>query len=173
MPVLKAEAYHNVDETESAGAYARAWAMEGYLYSGDSKNITLTAILTGDVYEPDGSDTSITGITGSITIYGENSSYEYDTYLTLSDEVVGGSYTASIVFSVEDGDIFYLEAVLEAYGVLGGSYADAFSTLNVEFDDYTGLTAMSASAVPVPGSVFLLVSGMACIVGFGRGNKKG
>ena len=173
MPVLKAEAYHNLDETESAGAYARAYAMEGYQYSGQTKQVTLTAILTGDVFEPVGSDSAKTGIKGSMNVYGQNNSIFDSALLGLSDEVNGGEDIAAISFTVVDGDIFYLEGALETYGVLAGSYADAFSTLNFEFDSIDGLTALSdASAVPIPGSVLLLVSGMVCVVGFDRRFKR-
>ncbi len=173
MPVLKAEAYHNLDGTESAGAYARAYAMEGYKYSGETKQIKLTAILTGDVFEPEGSYSMLTGITASMYVYGENNSIFDGVNLRLSESVTGGMDTAYIEFTVNDGDIFYLEGVLESYGILAGSYADAFSTLNFEFDSTDGLTALSrAAAVPIPGSMLLLVSGMVCVVGFGRRFKR-
>jgi len=182
MPVLKAESYV-ASSDETWGTWTTAFAIEGYTYSGTgAQTFNLSASLTGDINNPYAGDPlNGTALRADIYIFNAENFvwctdpgtllYEYgattkaDPIEFSADETGHVSLTDSRSFSVEPGETFYLWAMLEAKAQWAPSYADAFSTLDLQFDSTEGLTPAS---VPVPGSVILLGSGLIGLIGLRR-----
>ena len=76
----------------------------------------------------------------------------------------------SVSFDIAAGDTFTIYAELTA--LTFGGYADAFSTLDMTFDDTSTLAALGPmSAVPVPAAAWLFASGLLGLIGMARRNK--
>ena len=71
--------------------------------------------------------------------------------------------TDSLSFDLSTGESIYLLALLESQAQREQSFADAFDTLSMEFEDGGGLLAQST--IPEPGTAGLValgVLGLAC-----------
>lgn len=184
-PTLKAEAYHT-SEPSLDGAYGSAFAIEAYQYNGlATLDLTLTGTLTGDLYKPSGSDDA-TGISAQIYIFKERNFYycgdigtllgEYlavskgDFSLGINETVTGGVDADSMTFTVDPGEIFYLWAELNTYGLWDNAYADAFSTLTLDFDQDGDLQAhaLGNPAVPIPSAILMIGPALLALIGLRR-----
>ena len=75
-----------------------------------------------------------------------------------------------VSFDIAAGDTFTIYAELKA--LTFGGYADAFSTLDMTFDDISNLAALGPMpAVPVPAAVWLFGSGLLGLIGIARRKK--
>lgn len=189
-PVLKAKAYHTDDGLN--GARGTAWAIEGYTYTGSStQNLSLAVDLTGSIYNPLDNKTWL--LAAVYVCNAANFVYctdlgklflEYEAtlingkfgeagasglYLGFNETVTNGSDSGNIDFDVDPGQQFYVWAYLHAQAEYDQSLADAYSTLTLEFDTTTNLTAQST--VPIPGAVWLLGSGLLGLVAVRRKRK--
>ncbi|MBU1055837.1 MAG: VPLPA-CTERM sorting domain-containing protein [Proteobacteria bacterium] len=176
---LKAKALHlsGLDN----GAWATAQAIQGYTYTGAaSTTLSLNAILTGSLYDPDASSRvylgadiyvyqpinfgyyydpgTLLGELGAKLFYDED--YENSTMgLEFSDTITDGSVSDSILLALDPGQSFYVVSILHARAVGSNSWADAYNTLNLTFDDTTDLV-LGATTVPIPGAIWLMGSGL-------------
>ena len=93
--------------------------------------------------------------------------YDLTTLQILND--TGGtlaSRTTTLSFNVNPGEIFYVWETLDTSARRDTRSADAFNTLTSEFDHPE--LVVSASNVPEPGSLMLLVCGFAALMGTSR-----
>jgi hypothetical protein len=172
LPVLKAEAYSS--NTGTGSAFATAFAVEGYTYlGGGSGDFTLDITLTGSVSDPTPADLDTT-LTATVYVFAEDPFefisdigtliFEYgavaldSTVLSISGNETNGLRTGAVSFSLAPGESVYLFTRLSADAERELSFADAFSTLTVDFQDPTGLSA--ASTVPEPTTLLLTGAGL-------------
>lgn len=181
LPVLK------VDTSSDLGrrAGADAFGVQGYSFSGaDGTSITLNIDLTGDIgdnptgYVSNTLKASIAVIKTSAldwlpefgTLVFEvapQGSSQGEEFLFLSSPGLNLSTTGSLTFTVDDGDDFYVVAELQANAQNG--FASSTNTLNMSFDNDTGLTAVEQTTViPVPAAVWLFASGLIGLIGIAR-----
>ena len=195
-PVLKAEAYAD-DLSDLSDPYIRggAYALQTYQnISGTTQTYTLNLNLDGDVLAAPGSsyiDAEVKIYSG-INIVSDYSSCDgaadwmagFGSWICgSSSEMTAGftpyiehaadgyqSISDTVSFDIAAGQTFTLYAELEA--LTFGGYADAFSTMSMNFDDTTNLAALGEmSAVPVPAAVWLFGSGLLGLVGVARRKK--
>lgn len=176
VPILKGEGYSTLSGQGSA--FSTAFAVEGYTYTGPgSKTFNLDITLTGSVVDstPADNDTFIRaqvyifepepfGFFSDLgTLIFEVGAQEIDsTTLTIFDEI-NAVRQGTLSFTLATGESVYLWALLDAEAQRDLSYADAFSTLGMGFQDDGGLVA--ASAIPEPATFSLValgVLGLAC-----------
>ena len=94
--------------------------------------------------------------------------------LGLFDTVTGGTDSDSIILNLEAGQSFFVVSSLAARASNSiGSWADAYSTLDLSFDDTTNLAlGAESTTVPIPGAIWLMGSGLIGLVGLGRKKLK-
>jgi hypothetical protein len=190
-PVLRAEAFAD-DLTSLSDPYinGEAYALQTYRNSsGTTQTYTLNLNLDGDVLDAPGSsyiDAEVGVFIGS-DIFASYTSCSPGTAQYLAGfnswacgaqvaagftpyiEISGGlqSISDTVSFDIAAGDSFTLYAELLA--LTFGGYADAFSTLDMTFDDTTNLIALGdMSPVPVPAAGWLFGSGLIALVGLSR-----
>lgn len=167
MPVLKAEGY--LKGAGNNGASGGGLAAELYTYTGAATaTLEINAALSGEVYDPEGRGSQVRARIyifeapnfvfcqdpGTIIYeYGAAEKASFELFLEEGDTLVQGSAT----FDVQPGETFVLWADLGAEAEWGTAYADAFSTLSLDFTDPTGLVALS----PEPASLALMLGGLA------------
>ena len=165
------------------GAFANAFGVQGYTYSGAGTSITLDFNLHGSVGD-NASGYVSNNLRADIAVITTSELGWYAHFPTLvyevanSSDVVGNeslfisnsgldqNAPGSITFDVFDGMDFYVVASMGATAKNG--FADASNTLTMQFEDDMGLTAASVSAVPVPASVWLFASGLVGLIGVAR-----
>lgn len=180
VPVLKARA-ESVDA--NGWVSGTALAVQGFQFTGaDGTLVTLDASLSGTVNNTSGSD--VTGLSVGLWLMRDTPSFSFPNpvagldglllelaLLPIADSMSWDALATGAVdrsttttdpsdqlsISLNNGDEFYLLAALVAAADGTGAYADAFSTLEMQFNT-TELVA--ASTVPVPGALWLLVSGL-------------
>ena len=182
------QAYAKADD--EGGAFALAMGVQGYTYAGQAKTITLDLNLSAVIN--DGSEGRAEALARVAVIF-TNDLFFSPFFGTLSEAAPSGSIretsqtvlriTSStngnfhqISFDVLPGDEFLVWAGLEAKAWRGAE-ADAFSTLTMNFDDPTGLSAAGAdsppvSAVPLPAGAWLFLSGLALLGGLRRRTRR-
>jgi len=188
-PVLKAEAFSD-DLTPMSDPFisADAYALQTYQNtSGALQNFTLNLNLDGDVLKAPGSsyiDAEV-GIFSGIDIVPDFSSCgggPSEWMAGFSSWICGGqiglgfltsieiasdgpqSFSDTVSFDIAAGDTFTIYAELRA--LTFGGYADAFSTLDMTFDDTSNLAALGPmSTVPAPAAIWLFGSGLLGLVG--------
>jgi len=173
------------------GGVATAFGVQGYTYTGsDPFMFTLDYNLHGSVgANPTGSINN-NGLRADVAILIGNNLEWYPSFATLVYEVaynldavavdsvflsdgIDANTGGSISFQLNSGDEFYVVGSVGARSVDG--FADGWNTLSLNFQDDTGLAAVSAvpvSAVPVPAAVWLLASGMIGLTAVARRKTK-
>ena len=164
------------------GAFATAFGVQGYTYSGVDTSITLDFNLHGSVGD-NASGYASNKLRADVAVILSSSLEWYPSFGTLVYEVANGPVVGneslfisnsgldqnapgSITFDVFDGMDFYVVASMGATAKNG--FADASNTLTMQFEDDMGLTAASVSAVPVPAAVWLFASGLVGLIGVAR-----
>ncbi len=186
-PVLRAESVSVSPENSDDFTTARAESYQTF-FSSITQTITLNLNFHG-VVSDDISTSSY--VLADVKIRGGATHMVSDTYCSNGDyafanNVVGfGAYlcgnnlgtsnlfipdgdvtlTDTITFDIGAGESFSVYGILRANS-FGGS-ADAFHTLQMNFDDDTYLTAAS-SVVPLPAAFWLFGSGLFALLGLGR-----
>ncbi len=177
-PVLRAEAYAN---PAFHGAFASAFAVQGYTYNGAGETLTLDVSLDGLVTDPE-TDPSDTRASMEIVLY-ESAPFAFISDRGTLDFEVGATplsqpdgSEASVVLQLDftnptndsgqlsvdvaTGDEFYLWAFLRAVAQSGSeaTSADAFNTGTMSFAGNPDLTAAGTTVIPLP-AAFWLFSG--------------
>lgn len=174
LPELKALGSSDVGK-RGAGT---AFGVQGFIYSGPAKNLTLDMNLDGSITDNPVGYTSNT-LGASIAILKGSSLDWFPDFATLVFEVAGSTTTQvgvvqmflsepglnqstsdSISFDVEPGDEFYVVTELNASGQNGT--ADAWNTLTLNFDNNSGLTP---AAVPEPTSLAVFATAIVLMLG--------
>ena len=187
-PVLKAESNAN---PSFKGAFARAFAVQGYTYNGAGETLTLDINLDGLVNDPE-TDPSDTNVSLEIVLYQpspfgfyfDRGTLDYEigaTPLTQPDSSEASAQlqlnylnplndSGQISVDVATGDEFYIWALLRAKSQSGlnATSADAFNTGTMTFRGNPDLVAASISAVPVPAAVWLFGTGLIGLIGVAR-----
>ena len=179
VPTLQAEAYG--EPLQSGSAFATAFGVEGYTYTGaTAKTFTLDITLEGSVFDPTPLDGD-TFIEAQIYVF-EAASFSFSndiptlifeigavpidsTTLIIEDEL-NAVRQASFSFELQPGESIYLWANLDAEAQRESSYADAFSTLEFSWQNAEGL--VTASVVPEPGTLSLMALGTVTLAGLRR-----
>ena len=184
-PILKAEAYANPN---SHGAFATAFGVQGYTYTGPGETVVINIDLDGLVNDPE-SDASDTSAFMEVVIYQTDSfgfiadrpSLDFEFGAMPFQQSGGGEASVflqldymnpttdsgQISIDLVNGDEFYLWALLraEAEAGLSATSADAFNTGTISFAGDPLLEA--AAPVPVPAALWLLGSALVGLVRFG------
>lgn len=179
LPTLKVKASSDLGR----GGFANAFGVQGYSYSGSATTVTLDFNLHGSVgdnapgYVNNSLRADVAVIIGSeLGWYPSYATLVYEVAMGLSvvgDESVfisngiDQNAPGSITFDLEDGMDFYVVASMGATAKNG--YANGWDTLTMDFDNASGLTAVSA--IPVPAAVWLFGSGLLGLVGIARRRK--
>ena len=184
-PILKAEAYANPN---SHGAFATAFGVQGYTYTGIGETVVININLDGLVDDPE-SDAGDTSAFMEVVIYRPDNfafiahrpSLDFE-FGAMPFQQSGGSEASvflqldymnpttdsgQISIDLANGDEFYLWALLraEAEAGLSATSADAFNTGTISFAGDPLLEA--AAPVPVPAALWLLGSALVGLVRFG------
>lgn len=192
-PVLRAEAFaDDLTPLSDPNISGEAYALQTYQnISGTTQTYTLNLNLDGDVLDAPGSsyiDAEV-GVFMGIDIVSDFASCggaaEYlpgfsswscgaqvatgfSPFIEISDGLQ--SITDTVSFDIAAGGTFTLYAELTA--LTFGGYADAFSTLDMTFEDTTNLSALGdMSSIPVPPAVWLFGSGLVALFGMSRRQK--
>lgn len=180
LPTLRAEAF--VTGSGTSSAFGSASGVEGYTYNGaEARTFDLDIMLTGSVFDPTPADGD-TSIDASIYVYsgpGFEFGFDYGTLvfelgvvdLAGSQLTLGNGDTAlsdSLSFTVQPGQSFFVQAILGASAERDLSSADAFSTLELAFQDASDLVAASGTVVPEPSTALLFMLGLAGLARTGR-----
>ena len=184
-PRLSSDAFVTADD-RLWGASGTVWAIEQYTYTGTAPtDLTLNVHISGSLFVNPaeystsyGTVTSGTRIEADVYIFNQNNFGYYHDIGTLIGEAGAtskgsvsfwydedGDYddNGQIVFSVNPGETFYLWSMLETPAQWVGSFADAGSTMTMSFVDGSNL---QTGTVPIPGSLFLFVPGLVCLMAF-------
>lgn len=190
-PVLRAEAFaDDLSSLSDPHITGEAYALQTYQNtSGTTQTYTLNLNLDGDILEAPGSsyiDAEVGIFMGSdifadYTLCGGAVEYlagfnswacgaqiaaGFTPYIEIGSDGLH-SISDTVSFNIAAGDTFTIYAELTA--LTFGGHADAFSTLDMTFDDTTNLTALgNMSAVPVPAAVWLFGSGLMALVSVSR-----
>lgn len=194
-PVLRAEAFSDdLSALSDPSISAKAYGLQTYQNtSGTTQTYTLNLNLDGDVLQAPGSSyidaevgifsgidivSSFSSCSGSAEYLAGFSSWicgsQLETGFLTSIEIFGnGPQTVldTVNFDIAAGDTFTIYAELNA--LTFGGHADAFSTLDMTFDDISNLAALGPmAAVPVPAAVWLFGSGLVGLIGVARRNNR-
>jgi hypothetical protein len=152
-----------------------AFAIQGFSYDGPATNFTLNMTLDGSItdnltgYTSNSLSAKIAVLKGStLSWYADFGTLVYEVAgetttrvglvnMFLSDSGLNQSTADSISFDLNPGEDFYVVTEMTAGGQNG--IADAWNTLNLDFDDDTGLTP---AIIPEPSSLLLI--GLAGVV---------
>ena len=186
VPLLKAKATA-VDN--NGWVSAMAMGIQGYQFTGsDGTTISLDSALTGSVMKT--SDSDVTGLSVGVWLMMDDPAFVFPA-ATMSDLLLQiafmpvvdslswenlstGSVNRSITttdpldqleITLNNGDEFYMLAALTAAADGTSAFADAFSTLEMEFDT---TELVPAGVVPIPTAVWLFGSGLVGLIGFAR-----
>jgi len=182
LPILSADALSGMDER----AYAFAYGVQGYTYSGISKSITINFNLHGSVgdnvvgaiaednellaFMTVVSSSSIPATAGIFHLLLDSPAIDPGDFIAYGDASITNGINqnslGSLTFNVFNGMDFYVAAEIDANTKNG--FADGSNTFTMQFDDATGLTAVAMSAVPVPAAVWLFGSGLISLIGIAR-----
>ncbi len=192
VPLLKTKAT-SVDN--NGWVSAMAMGIQGYQFTGsDNTTITLDATLTGSVNNPLGSN--VTGLSVGVWLMMDAPAFLFPAATTMSDlllqvalmpvedsfswedlstGIVNRSTTTTdpmdrLQLTLDNGDEFYMLAALTAAADGTGALADAFSTLEMEFDT---AALVPAGVVPIPAAAWLFGSGLLGLFSFARKKKQG
>ncbi len=189
-PVLRAEAFaDDLTPLSDPNITGEAYALQTYQNtSGTTQTYTLNLNLDGDVLNAPGSSyidaevgifmgadifADYTSCSGAAEYLAGFSSWVCGAQIaagfTPSIEISDGfqSISDTVSFDIAAGATFTLYAELTA--LTFGGHADAFSTMDMTFDDTTNLTALGdMSPVPVPAAVWLFGSGLMALAGVSR-----
>jgi len=193
-PVLRAEAFaDDLTPMSDPNITGEAYALQTYQnISGATQTYTLNLNLDGDVLQAPGSsyiDAEVgifpgTDIVANFSSCGGSAEWmagfsswicgsKLETGFTPFIEISGDglqSLADVVSFDIAAGDTFTIYAELKA--LTFGGYADAFSTLDMTFDDISNLAALGPMpAVPVPAAVWLFGSGLLGLIGIARRKK--
>lgn len=190
-PVLKAESFAN---TSFKGAFASAFGVQGYTYSGAGETLFLDVNLNGLVTDPE-NDPFDTRVYMEIVLYETEPFGFYSDRGTLDFEVGANplsqpdnteasvflqldhtnpaSDMGQISIDVASGDEFYVWAYLRAESKSGSAAtsADAFNTGTMNFLGNPDLVAASTAVVPIPAAFWLFGSGLLGMIGISRRKK--
>lgn len=193
-PVLRAEAYADdltpmSDPNISGEAYGLQTYRNNSLFT---QTYTLDLSLDGEVLKAPGSsyiDAEVNIFSGIdiVASYSDCSGTSvrltgFNSYICGSEIATGftpyvefattGSHSLNdtVTFDISAGGTFTIYAELTARTF--GGYADAFSTLEMTFDDISNLEALGPmEAVPVPAAIWLFTSGLIGLIGVARRKK--
>ena len=189
-PVLKAQSEAN---SGFKGAFATAFAVQGYTYNGVGEILTLDVSLDGLVNDPE-MDPTDTSVTLEVVLYQSDPFGFYMDRGTLDFEVGAvplkqpdtseasvklqldhtNTMTDSgqINVDVSNGDEFYIWAYMRAISQSGSNAtsADAFNTGTMDFQCARDLTP-AASSVPLTAAAWLFGSGIIGLIGIARRKK--
>lgn len=182
LPELRVETIADTGK----GGRATAFGSQGYTYTGtDPFMFTLDYNLHGSVgANPTGSINN-NELRADVAILIGNDLEWYPSFATLVYEVaynldrvavdslfitegIDTNTSGSISFELNSGDEFYVIGSMGARSVDG--FADGWNTLSFNFEDDTGLVAVSA--VPVPAAVWLFASGIVGLASIARRKTK-
>lgn len=177
IPELKAEAY----STAAGGTVALALGAQAYHYLGGSGTVTVQVDLTGSIQNT--GDSLNTGLAVAVALFRADSIFALFEPVdgTLPAEALLALLTYGPAATVElerhssnpaladvghelsisglsAGDEFYLFAAIIASADGADRFADAFSTVALSFS--AGGDELALAAVPLPGGVWRLVSGL-------------
>ena len=186
-PVLRAEAFaDDLTPMSDPNITGEAYALQTYQNtSGAIQAYTLNLNLDGDVLQAPGSsyiDAEVgiftgTNIVAHFSSCGGSAEWlpgfsswicgsQLEMGFTSSIEISGDgpqSLIDSVSFDIAAGDTFTIYAELIA--LTFGGHADAFSTLDMTFDDISTLAALGPmTAIPVPAAAWLFGSGLAGLI---------
>lgn len=190
VPLLKAKA-----ESVNADGWVSGLAMgiQAYQFTGaDGTTISLDSALTGNVTNTSGSD--VTGLSVGVWLMLDDPTFTFPQANTLSDllleialmpivdsfsweDLTSGPVDRSttttdpndqLQITLNNGDEFYMLAALTAAADGTGAVADAFSTLQMDFNT-TELVA--AGVVPIPAAAWLFATGLLGLAVVARRHK--
>ena len=191
IPVLKAKA-----ESADANGWvsATAWGIQGYQFTGaDNTTISLDSALTGTINNTSGSD--VTGLSVGVWLLAGDSGLMFPnapgsfnelllqtlllpvidsfSWENLSSGAVDRSTTTTDIMdqldiTLNNGDEFYLLAGLVAAADGDMAFANAFSTLEMNFNS----TELVPVGVPVPAAIWLFGSALVGLFGIRKTGKK-
>ena len=189
--MLKAESAAN---PSAKGAFATAFGVQGYTYTGTGETLTLNIALDGIVSDPE-MDPFETRAYLEVVLYAPNPFGFYSDRGTLDFEIGATPLTqrnsseasvflqldhtnttndsGQISIDVATGDEFYIWAFLraESESGLSATSADAFNTATMSFIGNPDLTAASAAVVPLPSAIWLFGSGILSLTVLARRKK--
>ncbi len=192
VPLLKAKAA-SVDG--NGWVSSMAMGIQGYQFTGsDGTTISLDSALTGSVMNTSGSD--VTGLSVGVWLIRDDPTITFPAVTSMSDLLVqialmpvvdsfswenlstgpvNRSTTTTdpldqLEITLDNGDEFYMLAALTAAADGTGAWADAFSTLEMEFDT---TELVPAGVVPIPAAVWLFGTGLVGLIGFARKKRNG
>ncbi len=183
LPELRVETFAG----ENRGGFAEAFAIQGFTYDGiDPFSFTLNYNLHGSVSANPTGSLSNNQLRADVAILIGSDLEYYADFGTLVYEIAFGlenvgtdslfitsgsdvNTSGSMTFDLNPGDDFYIVTSMGARSVDG--FADGWGTFTMTFDDDTGLTAATVSAVPVPAAVWLFASGLIGLAGIARRQK--
>ena len=190
-PVLRAEAYANPN---SNGAFATAFGVQGYTYSGPGETLVLDISLDGVVSDPE-LDPLETNVSLEVVLYASDPFGFYTSRGTLDFEVGANPLTqpdlseasvqlqldhtnpnndsGQISINVATGNEFYIWALMRAESEAGNTdatFADAFNTATMGFQNEAILSLVPASpaVIPVPAAAWLFCSGLLGLIAVAR-----
>ena len=190
-PVLRAESFANPN---SNGAFATAFGVQAYTYNGPGETLVLDVILDGIVDDPE-MDLLETNVSLEVVLYAPDPFGFYRDRGTLDFEVGANplsqpdSSEASVQLqldhtnpvndsgrisvNVATGDEFYIWALMRAEsesGVSNATFADAFNTGTMGFQNEADLNLVPAgsSVVPLPAAAWLFGSGLIGLIAIAR-----
>ena len=163
-PLLRASATSNAGKVGLIDAVG----IQGYSVNGGGNGQMISADinLTGTIANPNGND--LTGLSAAVSLVKvvNPQDFEFQTYslfliapdVSLSQSTSGAVNlmgTANLL--VDEGDQFYLVALLGASAGGAGAEALSLSTLTVNFDAASAAVLVPAGVVPLPGALVLML----------------
>jgi len=180
LPTLRVE----TNAGDNRGGFAEAFAVQGFTYDGTGPfTFNLDYNFDGSVGANPTGSINRNELRADVAVLIGNDLEFYPDWATLVYEfgsnldnvgtdslfITSGidvNTSGSISFDLNAGDDFYVVTSAGARSVDG--FADSWNTFSMSFEDDTGLTAASVSAVPVPAAVWLFSSGLIGLIGVAR-----